>query len=163
MPGPTPLPAETRFARHYRVGGPDECWPWLGAKNRDGYGVFGLVTARKGVRGVTVTAHVYAFERVNGPLPPGTVTRHSCDNPPCVNPAHLKAGTQLENVKDRDSRGRGRGGGSALLGGLIIAGIHARRAAGAKIREIGVEYGISYDAVVRALKRTPPAAAGEPT
>ena len=41
-----------------------------------------------------------------GEIPPGEVVRHRCDNPPCVNPAHLAIGTQADNVADAISRDR---------------------------------------------------------
>jgi len=46
------------------------------------------------------------FEKMNGPIPPGMIIMHICDTPACVNPAHLRLGTQAENVKDRDQKGR---------------------------------------------------------
>jgi hypothetical protein len=81
--------------------GPDECWPWIGAKNPFGYGKIS-----NGKRGVQAKAHRVAYEIAVG-LPPGDlVVRHKCDNPPCVNPSHLEAGTQADNVHDMVSRGR---------------------------------------------------------
>ena len=38
----------------------------------------------------------------------GLVVRHKCDNPACINPRHLEIGTQLDNARDRDTRGRGK-------------------------------------------------------
>jgi hypothetical protein len=64
-----------------------------------------------GIGGLTLTASRVAYELTNGPLPEGdgyhgNVVRHSCDNPPCCNPAHLLPGTQADNNHDRDLRGR---------------------------------------------------------
>ena len=47
----------------------------------------------------------------NGPIPPGLVVRHRCDNPPCVNPDHLEIGTQADNQADMAIRGRSKWGG----------------------------------------------------
>ncbi len=86
------------FWRKVRRGAPDECWPWEGNR-RNGYGVF--VFGRK-----AHAAHRFAFEVVHGDVPGGLGVLHSCDNPPCCNPAHLWAGTQIENIADRDAKGR---------------------------------------------------------
>lgn len=65
-----------------------------------GYGVFS--------RGhVNVLAHRDAWEKANEqPIPAGMVVRHSCDNPPCINPDHLLLGTQADNMRDKVLRGR---------------------------------------------------------
>jgi hypothetical protein len=43
-----------------------------------------------------------------GPVPPGKIVRHTCDNPPCVNPLHLMNGTSADNSRDMVLRGRTR-------------------------------------------------------
>lgn len=59
-----------------------------------------------GGRNYMVYAHRAAYESEYGPIPPGMVVRHKCDNPPCVNPEHLEVGTQADNAKDMSVRGR---------------------------------------------------------
>lgn len=79
------------------------CWLWTAATHpRSGYGFFGVTS------GVAVYAHRWAWEWAFGPIPPGLVVRHECDSPPCVNPAHFLLGTQLDNIADRQARGRQR-------------------------------------------------------
>jgi len=78
------------------------CWEWQGAASGFGYGDF-RVSTRVGYR-----AHQYAWEWFNGPITPGMFVMHSCDNPKCVNPAHLKLGTPKDNNQDMWSKGRGR-------------------------------------------------------
>lgn len=71
------------------------CWLWFGARNRNGYGVIhhGL-------------AHRFAFIRFVGAIPRGSIVRHKCDTPACVNPDHLELGTQADNLRDIVKRGR---------------------------------------------------------
>ena len=75
-----------------------ECWIWLAAKNEAGYGVFSW--------GVERLAHRAAYVMLKEPIPPGLVVRHRCDNPACVNPDHLVAGTQTDNMNDAIERDR---------------------------------------------------------
>jgi hypothetical protein len=99
-----------RFWHKVRRGGPDECWPWLGGKAR-GYGQFGL-------NGKNVRAHRVAFLLHHGELPEGACILHSCDNPACCNPAHLRAGTHRDNTLDMVAKGRnGKGGPKGALHG----------------------------------------------
>lgn len=86
-----------------RSGGPDACWPWTGSRNRGGYGRFyGKVATR-----------IVLEERLGRKIgmDPGTgrpmVAMHTCDNPSCVNPAHLVEGTYVENTRDMIDKGRG--------------------------------------------------------
>ena len=77
----------------------DYCWIWTGSRKPKGYGQFG-------VNYKVVNTHRYAYENFIGPIPDGMVVMHICDNPPCVNPDHLKLGTIADNNKDRDEKGR---------------------------------------------------------
>ena len=90
-----------RFDRYAPVSGPEDCWEWTGVRNRKGYG-----QTTKGSKGRR--AHRLSYELHKGPIPAGQIVRHTCDNPPCVNPAHLLAGTHQENYQDAVSRGRQR-------------------------------------------------------
>lgn len=90
--------------------GPDECWPWTGYSHKAGYGFI----SKAGHRAM-LTAHRVSWELSNNrPVPNGLMVLHSCDNPPCVNPAHLRAGTAAENHQDMVSRGRANFSGLAL-------------------------------------------------
>ena len=71
----------------------DECWPWLGNKNkRTGYG-------KKQWFGRSVLAHRWMYEQRVGEIPPGKVINHKCSNRACVNPDHLEVVSQALNVR----------------------------------------------------------------
>ena len=77
-----------------------ECLVWTRCFNTDGY-------PRASVDGNSnAKVHRVVYELVNGPLEKGQVVRHTCDNPKCINPAHLLAGTHTDNMRDRDERER---------------------------------------------------------
>lgn len=84
------------FDSYVKVGGPDDCWEWQGYRTPLGYGRY----RRK-------LAHRISFARALG-IELGTLhVCHRCDNPPCVNPAHLFLGTARDNALDRKSKDRG--------------------------------------------------------
>lgn len=83
------------------VGDEESCWEWLGSKDAKGYGTTG------GIRGLPGKAHRAVYQVFEGEIPEGMCVLHRCDNPGCVNPNHLWLGTQLENIADRDRKGRG--------------------------------------------------------
>lgn len=94
-----PEPIEKRFWAKVRKGEPDECWEWQACRQEFGHGLLRIP-------GKVEKAHRVSWTLANGPIPDGLIVRHKCDNPPCVNPAHLELGTRADNVRDRDGRGR---------------------------------------------------------
>lgn len=82
-----------------RSGGPDACHPWMAGRLPTGYGRFSY-------GGKDVYAHRWAYENYVGPIPEGLQVLHHCDNPPCVNPAHLWLGTHADNHADKVAKGR---------------------------------------------------------
>ena len=88
--------------RFWRLAVPcDGCWGWKGNSNQRGYGQF-----RVGRKGPVLSAHRTSYEIHKGPISAGLIVRHTCDNPWCVNPDHLLAGTHKDNARDCTERGR---------------------------------------------------------
>jgi hypothetical protein len=75
----------------------DECWEWTASKSSKGYGLFSI-------KSKMYSAHRTSFYIENGFL--SEAIMHVCDNPSCVKPSHLLAGTIKENNLDRDRKGR---------------------------------------------------------
>lgn len=94
-----------RFWKHVdKDSSPNGCWLWTGhLAVSNGYPMF----AKSGGR--PMPAYRFSYEIHNGSIPDGLHVLHTCpggDNPRCVNPAHLRAGTHKENMQDMVERGR---------------------------------------------------------
>ncbi len=113
-PDPRPrLTASERFWAKVDVGHPLGCWVWTGAKHPLGYGNF------RASPDESVIAHRWAFRELRGYLPaPPLVLDHMCRNTSCVNPDHLEAVTQRENVR-RGAAGRYAGNRGDRSGGDV--------------------------------------------
>lgn len=93
------VPLEQRFWAKVQKLSDDQCWPWLGS-NRRGYGQIWSDGSNR-------PAPQVSWEIANGaPFPTGKMACHTCDNPPCVNPAHIWPGTMSDNILDCVAKGR---------------------------------------------------------
>lgn len=90
---------EERFWQNVDRGDETGCWLWIGYRDAEGYGHLSAWPT-------VIAAHRFSFELAHGPIPDGMAVRHRCDNPPCVNPAHLEQGTAIDNNRDKALRGR---------------------------------------------------------
>lgn len=95
------IDARTRFdAKVDRSGGPEACWPWLGTTDGHSRGQFWLNGRHR--RAPRIAWSFYRGE----PFPEQLLACHTCDNPNCVNPAHIFPGTMSENIVDAVEKGR---------------------------------------------------------
>jgi len=88
-----------RFLKNQPIAAPSDCWLWEGNCDRCGYGKFS-------VNGHYIGAHRIAYFLEHGNIPKNLEVMHACDNPRCVNPAHLNLGSHKENMHDCIKRNR---------------------------------------------------------
>lgn len=128
---------------------PKGCWIWRGGRRGQRsdhrYGVIGTGRHRPG-------AHRYSWALHNGPIPDGLDILHKCDNPVCVNPAHLFPGTHQQNMEDRNNKKRAAGlrGAENKASKLTQAQVDEIRklcAKGYSNRELGEMYGVSNTSI----------------
>lgn len=125
--------------------GPDECWPWKGKRfSEHGYGEVWF-------EGASRRAHRVAFRLTHGYYPP--YTRHSCDNYPCCNPAHLLEGTHAENMADKVERDRQPKGETSPNARLTVADILAIRRDERGHRRVAKDFGLNPGHVSRIRAR----------
>lgn len=146
---PTPIVARTtseRFWAKVNKDGPTQahmdtpCWVWTASRIGKGYGQF-----RAAIGGGF--AHRYSWECANGPLPEGMIVLHRCDNPLCIRPDHLLAGSYQDNYDDMVNKGRrrqchGERHQSAKLTEDMVQAIRAARRQGASVTTLAATYGV---------------------
>lgn len=125
----------TRYWSLVQRAGPDDCWPWSGDTDSAGYGIFFWHGKRHG-------AHELAVSFSTGEERGESLdTCHSCDNPPCCNPSHVRFDTRLSNVGEMHDRGRAPR--SGRLTDVQVVAIRERRAAGARQKDLAEQFGVT--------------------
>ena len=130
-------PALEHVLRKIRIAD-NGCWEYTGFRNKQGYG-----------RVENVLAHRVVYEALRGSAN-GLVVCHSCDNPPCCNPAHLFLGTRSDNSADKVAKGRVPRGSQLPQSKITetdVVEIRRRVAAGEPMRVVGAAFGIAQPTV----------------
>lgn len=133
---------EERFWDKVDKGDSDECWEWQGNQTKSGYGLFEYDNKR-------VKATHYMITEIEDENFDSEVVMHICDNPPCVNPNHLKQGTYKENTQDCINKGRrtqnakGEGNGFSKLTKNQVIEIKSRLENGESREEIAKDFPVS--------------------
>jgi hypothetical protein len=133
--------ATARFWRSVQMAGPHDCWEWQ-ASRTNGYGQM------RWNRRLTY-AHRISWEIHNRPVPDGLLVCHHCDNPPCVNPAHLFIGTAAHNSTDMLRKGRQRR--PSKIAGAKRAEAESLLLSGMSAVAVAARFGVSRNTVMRAV------------
>ena len=143
-----------RFWKRVEKGTNSGCWFWKGAKDRRGYGHLG----RGGKDTKNYMAHRVSYEIHIGIIPEGLIICHSCDNPNCVNPFHLFAGTNSDNQKDSFNKGRhnmkGESHPNSTLTTQDALSIRELHTNGVKSSQIAPAFNITHQTVNKVNSRT---------
>jgi response regulator of citrate/malate metabolism len=131
-----------------------KCWNWpANSLDRSGYGV---LTYKVGEKLKHVLAHRLSYALHNEAIQNGLQVRHDCDNPRCVNPEHLRLGTQLQNEDDKRQRGRlprGEAKGADKLTAELVVEIREGYASLLSIQELAILYGVSRALIRKVVLR----------
>ncbi len=139
------------FEKRCKIIDTDDCITWLGNFDKKGYG-------RIHFTNITLKAHRVSYcisKGIDISEISDLVVMHSCDNPSCVNPKHLSAGTSLDNVADRFKKKRcakGESNGSAKLTLEDVAKIKAeysKKKKGFGSIALGKKFGVCHSTILR--------------
>ena len=140
---------EQQFWEHVKVGYPNECWEWQKRLSSMGYGQLYWC-------GETIGAHrlAYCLEHSLGIRSlHGEYVLHNCDHRNCCNPGHLRLGTQSDNIRDMDNRGR-RGDSHTNSKLTEEQALEIRTNVRLETqRELGIRFGISKSTVGQIIRR----------
>lgn len=138
-----------RFWSKVDRGEPEECWLWRGTHRTPNpcglvYGDFGVSDED---RSLNLRAHRFAYTLAKGEIPDGMLVMHSCDEPLCVNPAHLFAGTNADNNRDCAEKGRSTYGERNPRVKLTEAQVHEILASDESCAALAEKYGVHNSAI----------------
>lgn len=128
--------------------GDDECWGWAGFT----YKGYGRISRAPEHGGRAIGAHRLAYEIAYGPIPAGLTVLHRCDNPECTNPRHLFLGTNQDNNRDRDTKGRQAKGERQGSAKLTEADVRAIRASAETFDVLAARYSVSPATIAQAAR-----------
>ena len=142
--------AERFWAKVDKTG---ECWEWTGSLGRGGYGKFGL-------NDKIVYSHRYSYV-LHHPITidlwehRDICVCHRCDNPKCINPAHLFLGSRADNMKDKETKGRGNHpkGEKAHLSKLTETQVREIRKKYVSYSQLALEYDVCPTAIGAIIRR----------
>jgi hypothetical protein len=140
-----------RFRRLYVVD-PSGCWLWKRSLNSKGYGSFWSGKKK-------LSAHRASWLLHTGDIPDGQQVLHQCDNPRCVNPAHLFLGTNADNVADREAKGRGfnpsnvRHLAPTKLSATDVVEIRRLRQGGQSLSSLAQQFGVCFQNISAVINR----------
>lgn len=119
------------------------CWEWNGHKDKKGYG------RMSDAQSCEVLVHRISWCEFIGQIPKGMHILYHCDNPKCCNPEHLYVGTNEDNVKDRQARGRSKGaaGEKNTKAKLTENDVLIIRKSTGTHASLGRKYGVSYSTI----------------
>lgn len=150
-----PMTLACRFWRHANQEGlvPDDaslgrCWDWTGSKAGSGKWAYGKLGASNSSEWKAVYAHRVSYELHVGEIPDGSVVRHRCDRPICVNPSHLLLGTCADNTIDMHEKGRSR---TPRFTRTKAIDARRRRLAGESINSLAKAFGVTRQSMSRLL------------
>lgn len=143
-----------RIMHHIQINVTSGCWEWTGSK-RGEYGRMIIGSRTDGTRR-SASAHRVSYELAYGKIPDGMEICHKCDNPCCVNPLHLFAGTRQDNIDDRERKGRnnppkGEGHPQAKLTELDVIAMRMERQSGVSFGKLAKKYGVCKKTVQNAV------------
>lgn len=135
------------------------CHLWTGSISSQGYGI--ITRGNNTVGRQHFAAHRISWELCNGAIPHGIAVLHKCDVTRCVNPEHLFLGTQADNMRDMDAKGRrrnspmpGEANGFSKLTEARVREARKLRAAGWIYKDIAARLGVSTSAAFDVCNRS---------